>query len=631
MAQSAKIETDADMTARLKIRIRELNILHEIAQAVTSTLDLQNVLNRIVEAAVYLTNAEEGFIMLVDEASSQLRLRAGKGLGDKAAKVMSMAVQDSLAGEVIKTGKPLIMGGRQRNDSYKVKTGYLVKSLLNVPIKGQARILGVLSVDHAIESLKTFTDHDVSLLTNLAGYASIAIENAQRYEEAAARADELARSLKEIGSAPTAPSRENDRQLLEKFNEGLKNQRQEVAQAQQWVIQLARDLHGKAQSVEEIAHRLGVWNEEVDNLLPQLDWIAQTALVKGGTAPLEAPSSPDSELIATLEVILNNTTDGVLLCDPKGKILNANMAAETMFKRAGGKLAGKTLPQLIPGDAHWEQIVNSLRLALSLGKKVSAPPPCTASLYLDEDIIKAVLLPTGATKPNSVAIVVIFKCVTAQSEGWRARDEALNVLSENLRSPMAAISSYTDLMLSESVGLITRNQRRYLQKVKHNVNKMEESLIASTSRPGYFPSMAGADQFNVSETLKNTVETVRGELGAEGRNLAASIPANLPPVPVATDYFSRIITDLLLRAAAHMQKQETLEMTTLVTEEAERPAYLVISLKSQVPNSNIKEVLDQDAELKTIAKAVEYQGGRVWTDIDYNGRWIISFLLPTAI
>lgn len=629
MVQSSKMEIDADMTARLKVRIRELNILHEIAQAVTATLDLQNVLNRIVEAAVYLTNAEEGFIMLVDDASGELRLRAGKGLGDKAAKVMSMAVQDSLTGEVIRTGKPLIIGGRQRDDSYKVKTGYLVKSLLNVPIKGQTRILGVLSVDHAIESLKTFSDHEVGLLTNLAGYASIAIENALRYEEASARADELARSLKEIGSAPTTPSRESDRQVLEKFNEGLKNQRQEVASAQQWVLQLARDLHGKAKSVEEIANRLGVWNEEVDNLLPQLDWIAQTALVKGGTAPLEAPASPDIELIATLEVILKNTTDGVLLCDPKGKILNANLAAEVMFKQVG--LAGKTLSQLSPGDAHWEHMISSLRLALSLGKKTSPPPPSTTSLYLNEDVIKAALIPTGATKPNSVAIVAIFKCVTAQSEGWRARDEALNALSENLRSPMAAISSYTDLMLGEAVGLITRNQRRYLQKVKYSVNKMEESLIAATRRPSLPPAMFGPDKFNVAETLKSAVESVRGELGEEGRSLAASIPAKLPSVSVATDYFSRIITDLLLRVATHMQKQETLELTTLVTEEEDRPAYLVISMKSQVPNSNIKEVLDQDIELKTIAKAVEYQGGRMWTDVDYNGRWVISFLLPTTI
>ena len=110
--------------------------------------------------------------MLVDEQSNELYLRAGKGLGDKAAKVMNMTVKDSFAEQVISTAKPLRMGGGQKDDTFKVKTGYLVKSILNVPIKEQGRVLGVLSVDHAIESQRTFSDYDVSLLSNLAEYAA---------------------------------------------------------------------------------------------------------------------------------------------------------------------------------------------------------------------------------------------------------------------------------------------------------------------------------------------------------------------------------------------------------------------------------------------------------------------------
>ena len=115
----------------------------------TSVLDLESVLNRIVEASVYLTNAEEGFLLLVDEETGELTLRAGKGLGEKAARVMSMKVRDSIAGQVVKTGRPVRMGGFRHDEEYKVKTGYLVKSLVNVPIKSANRVVGVLEGDVA--------------------------------------------------------------------------------------------------------------------------------------------------------------------------------------------------------------------------------------------------------------------------------------------------------------------------------------------------------------------------------------------------------------------------------------------------------------------------------------------------
>ena len=67
MAETLEEKGNPTATRLLEHRVRELNTLHEIARAVTSVLDLESVLNRIVEAAVFLTNAEEGFLFLVDE------------------------------------------------------------------------------------------------------------------------------------------------------------------------------------------------------------------------------------------------------------------------------------------------------------------------------------------------------------------------------------------------------------------------------------------------------------------------------------------------------------------------------------------------------------------------------------
>jgi PAS domain-containing protein len=631
MAQPPSVPVSSDMTTRLKLRIRELSIMHEIARAVTSVLDFQSVLNRIVEAAVYLTNAEEGFIMIVDEETNELHLRAGKGLGDKAAKVMSMSVKDSFAEQVISTGKPLRMGGTQKTDKYKVKTGYLVKSILNVPIKGQSRVLGVLSVDHAVESFKTFSDHDVILLTNLAEYAVIAIENAQRYEQAAKRAEELAKSLAEADVKPEIPTRDSDRESLERFNQGLRNQRQEIAQTQEWVISLAKDLRDKASNVEEMAHRLGLWNEEVDNLLPQLDWIAQTALVKKGTGPLEEMPSPDAEIITTLKTLLTHVTDGVLLCDAKGEVLEVNSAASVILQRSPEHLIGEALPMLAPLDPHWDRVVGSLRLALALkDKKSSTPPPSSVTLYVESRIIRATLAPTGINKRKGIALIVFLKDLSAETEAWRACDDALKLVSENLRTPMAAISSYSDLLINESVGLITKGQRRYLERIRLGVDKMEDTLNEFTSRPGSGPSMGEATRVNLADALNEAGAVVKEEFAQADLILSVDISPTLSSVQIPTERFARIVTDLLRRMAAHARAGETIELTSVVQKEEGQPTYLVVAISNQSPHPDIKDSLDDDVDLQAIARAIEYQSGRIWTDIDYAGRTVISFLLPLA-
>jgi diguanylate cyclase (GGDEF)-like protein/PAS domain S-box-containing protein len=87
-----------------------------------------------------------------------------------------------MIGEVIKTGKPIRFSTKTDYPSLKVSTGYLVSSLLHVPILSKGKILGVLSVDHR-HNPYNFLVKDEAMLTSLADYAAIAIENANLYEQ----------------------------------------------------------------------------------------------------------------------------------------------------------------------------------------------------------------------------------------------------------------------------------------------------------------------------------------------------------------------------------------------------------------------------------------------------------------
>jgi len=184
-----------DVDQQLKQRVKELNILYSVGKSVTSLLELEKVLNRIVEAAVFVTGAEEGSLMLVDKDTRELYLRAARNLGEKFARGFRLKVEHSIAGHVVKTGKPILQS-TQDEETLKVKTGYLVKSLVNVPLKAKDEVIGVLAVNNKISS-SPFTDNDVYLLSALADYATIAIVNAQLYEETKRWSEVLERKVEE--------------------------------------------------------------------------------------------------------------------------------------------------------------------------------------------------------------------------------------------------------------------------------------------------------------------------------------------------------------------------------------------------------------------------------------------------
>lgn len=170
------------LTRHLRQRVQELTVLYSIGKSVSSLLDLEELLVRIVEAGVYITRAEEGFLLLRDPDADELYLRAAKNLGEQRAQQLRMPIDDSLAGQVIRTGKPIRLDRMTAGAQLKVITGFLVRAILQVPLMVGNQVIGVLAVDNQ-RSERVFSENDQYLLSALADYAAIAIENARLYQQ----------------------------------------------------------------------------------------------------------------------------------------------------------------------------------------------------------------------------------------------------------------------------------------------------------------------------------------------------------------------------------------------------------------------------------------------------------------
>ncbi|MGB9799990.1 MAG: ATP-binding protein [Thermanaerothrix sp.] len=181
-------------TDRLQRRVDELETLARLSQSITASLDPDNVLSAIVEAAVELTGAEEGALLLVDEETGELYMRASKNFQEDFVRTFRLPIQDTLAGSVVRTGQPVLL---DENTPQKIKTAYLVHGLVYVPLQYKGQVFGVLGVDNR-HSRFQFQKRDVQLLTTLADYAAIAIQNARLYHETRLERNKLETVLRRI-------------------------------------------------------------------------------------------------------------------------------------------------------------------------------------------------------------------------------------------------------------------------------------------------------------------------------------------------------------------------------------------------------------------------------------------------
>ena len=166
----------------LEEQINWLTSISDVGRSVTSTLDLDEVLTRIVDASVELTGADQGFIALLDKTSQELYLRVVKNIDDDRVSTLRLPVSDPLVSQALNFGKPIRISRKGNENPLKVCTGLLVTSLLHVPLSYKGTSFGVLSVNnHA--TMRKFTAQDEAVLVSLAGYASIAIENANLYHQ----------------------------------------------------------------------------------------------------------------------------------------------------------------------------------------------------------------------------------------------------------------------------------------------------------------------------------------------------------------------------------------------------------------------------------------------------------------
>jgi diguanylate cyclase (GGDEF)-like protein len=167
-------------------RLKALASFHDIGKALTSTLDLKEVLRIMMDKISELLKPKDWSLLLVDEEKKDLYFEIVVGRGSEKIKQARLKRGEGIAGWVAREGEPLFVPDVSKDKRFSSRidklTNYKTRSIICVPLKSKGRVLGVVElVNKGDEEL--FKEEDMNLLITLADYTAIAIENAKYFQK----------------------------------------------------------------------------------------------------------------------------------------------------------------------------------------------------------------------------------------------------------------------------------------------------------------------------------------------------------------------------------------------------------------------------------------------------------------
>jgi signal transduction histidine kinase/putative methionine-R-sulfoxide reductase with GAF domain len=177
--------------------IRELIVLNRVGRMVSSTLDLDGILNEVVRIAAEAMSARSCSIFLVE--GDRVILRATYGRKQSTVGKIRLAMGQGITGLVAKNREPIaVRNVKDEPRFHRDRFSEDYPAFLSVPLLVGDSLTGVINVQDDHE--RDFSRQEISLLSNLGAYIAGAIRNAQIYREAAGSLREI-QSFYEMGRA----------------------------------------------------------------------------------------------------------------------------------------------------------------------------------------------------------------------------------------------------------------------------------------------------------------------------------------------------------------------------------------------------------------------------------------------
>ncbi len=579
------------LLAETERRARQLSMLNEIARQLTSTLETEPLLNRILENAVSILNCEAGSLFLVDEQTEELifKLAIGPVASELVDKRLPAGV--GIVGRVVQTQSPVIDNDVQHSSAHYVttdqETGFVTRSVLAVPLLVKDRVAGVIEVINRRDGIP-FDEDDRDLLMAFAAQAAVALENARLYtltdQELAARVEELS-VMQRI-----------DREL----NASLDIQRA-MRITLEWAMRQSGAQAGLIGMVEGNDHL---------RIMAQEGYGTHLSAFADSLMPLDLPALRQA-------------------------VESGQLQRQTLDPAMGGSLLPEARDQIVVPIRREAQVIGLIVLE-------STQRASEDVFFLNRLSDHAAIAITNAGLYSEVQMAN------------QAKSEFVSLVAHELKNPMTSIKGYTELLLGGKVGPINEMQTNFLNTIRSNVERMS-TLVSDLNDISKIEAGRLRLEFravDLNDVLDEVLRSTRRQIEEKRQVVNVHLPEYLPPIWADRTRLAQILVNLVSNANKYTPEEGQIVIGAEATSNRwdvdgadqvvhvwvkdngigispeDQPKIFQKFFRSE--DYKAREAPGTGLGLSITKSLVEMQGGRIWFESEFRKGTTFHFTIPIA-
>ena len=588
--QTAGAIVKARLLQETQQRARQLGTLNDVTRQLTSTLEIEPLLQNVLESAVNILNCEAGSLFLVDEQTKELIFRVTVGPVAKDLLGQRLPAGSGIVGRAVTTRGPVIENDVKHSAGWNAntdeKTGFMTRALLAVPLQIRDNVMGVIEVINRRDGLP-FVEEDQALLTAFAGQAAIALENARLFtltdQELAARVEELS--------------------VMQRIDREL-NASLEMERAMRITLEWAM-----RQSAAD-AGLIGMIEESKLHIVAQQGYEELLADFQNQLMPLNLPA---------LKTAVESGQPQRVLLDAKGTDC------------------------LLPG-AHTQIVIPIRREATVIG---------LVFLESTSDTQQDIAFLNRLSDHAAIAIsnAQLYDEVQRANS---AKSEFVSFVAHELKNPMTSIKGYSELLAAGAVGQINEMQANFLSTIHSNVERMSTLVSDLNDNSKIEAGRLRLDYkaAEVNELVDEVVRSTKRQTEDKKQIVNVDMPANLPKVWGDHTRLGQVLTNLVSNANKYTPEGGVLLIGAEVCENrwdlegARQVIHLWVKDNGIGINPEDQQKIfqkffrseDQKAReapgtglgLNITKSLVEMQGGRIWFESEFRQGTTFHFTVPVA-
>jgi signal transduction histidine kinase/pSer/pThr/pTyr-binding forkhead associated (FHA) protein len=157
--------------------------LYEVSGLISSTTEVNELLDKVLDAVFEKVQADQGFIMVLNEGSGQLELRVSRRRkGGPAA--TDFTISRTIINAVIEKGEPVLTADALADERFQRGQSIIagnIRSAMCAPLRSRDKVIGLIQV-HNEEGSRQFAEDDLHMLVAIGNAAGIALENARLFQ-----------------------------------------------------------------------------------------------------------------------------------------------------------------------------------------------------------------------------------------------------------------------------------------------------------------------------------------------------------------------------------------------------------------------------------------------------------------